>query len=193
MGFPIEKMHYTFADLLEMTDVEHCEVIHGELLALAAPMRIHQDVSRELFVQIANYLDGKKCKVYSAPFAVRLFEQHDEKPEDVDTVVEPDIVVVCDPDKLDQYGCKGAPDFIIEILSQSTQKRDMLVKLRLYQSAGVKEYWIVSPSAESIQVYLLHEGKLVIHEVYEKQDTAHVSVLDDCSIDLRKVFRAQSG
>lgn len=92
---------------------------------------------------MANFLDGKQCRVYPAPFGVRLFEQNGERPEDVDTMVEPDISVVCDRGKIDKYGCKGAPDLIIEVLSPSTRRHDRLVKLNLYQRAGVQEYWMV--------------------------------------------------
>ena len=92
-----------------------------------------------------NFLEGKKCKVCPAPFAVRLFEKDGDASEDMDTMVEPDISVVCDNSKQDKHGCKGAPDLVVEILSQSTQRHDQLVKLGLYQRAGVREYWIAGP------------------------------------------------
>lgn len=92
--------------------------------------------------QLNNYLSGKKCEVYAAPFAVRPFERDGDDPENVDTMVEPDITVVCDPSKLGDIGCKGAPDLVMEILSPSTQRHDKLTKFNLYQWAGVREYWI---------------------------------------------------
>ena len=103
-------------------------------------------------------------------------------------VVEPDISVVCDHDKLDEHGCKGAPDLVVEILSPSTQRHDRLVKLDLYQRAGVREYWIVSPNEKAVQVFLLDGGLMQPHEVYGKEDIAKVNVLEGCFIELSKLF-----
>ncbi len=156
---------------------------------MAAPSKIHQKISGELFRQLANYLEGKKCEACSAPFGVRLFEQAGDVPEDVDTVVEPDISVVCDRSRLDQYGCKGAPDLIIEILSPSSLRHDRLVKLNLYQRAGVREYWIVDPKNRSVMVFLPdRSGSFRLREDYGREDVAKVSVLDGCFIELSKVF-----
>lgn len=137
---------------------------------------------------MANFLDGKQCRVYPAPFGVRLFEQNGERPEDVDTMVEPDISVVCDRGKIDKYGCKGAPDLIIEVLSPSTRRHDRLVKLNLYQRARVQEYWMVDPDNQSVQVFTLDRGALKICEDYGPGDVARVNVLEGCFIDLEKVF-----
>ena len=155
---------------------------------MATPSRIHQEISGELFRQLANFLEGKKCKVYPAPFGVRLFEQNEDSPEDVNTVVEPDISVVCDRSKLDDHGCKGAPDMLIEILSPSSLRHDRLVKLNLYQRAGVREYWIVDPENRAVQVLTLTDGLLLPHEDYGQDDIAKVNVLDGCFIELSKVF-----
>jgi Uma2 family endonuclease len=103
-------------------------------------------------------------------------------------VVEPDLVVVCDPGKLDDYGCKGAPDLVIEILSPSTRRHDRVVKLDLYQRAGVREYWIVNPDEKTVQVMLLKDGYLLPVEDYSREDTASVNILEDCTIELSKVF-----
>ena len=189
MALPAEKDRYTFADVLAWDDGERAELIDGEVFLMApAPARIHQGISGEIFRQIANYLEGKRCLVYHAPFDVRLFEKDGDDPEDVDTVVEPDITVVCDLSKLDDRGCKGAPDMVVEILSPSTQRHDRLVKLGLYQRAGVREYWIVSPEERSVQVFLLSDGLLLPHEVYDREGIAKVNVLDGCFIELSKVF-----
>ncbi len=126
--------------------------------------------------------------MYPAPFGVRLFEQNGERPEDVDTMVEPDISVVCDRGKIDKYGCKGAPDLIIEVLSPSTRRHDRLVKLNLYQRARVQEYWMVDPDNQSVQVFTLDRGALKICEDYGPGDVARVNVLEGCFIDLEKVF-----
>ena len=188
MALPAEKARYTFADVLACEEDERIEIIGGEAVMMAPPARSHQKVSGEIFRQLANYLEGKKCEVYHAPFGVRLFEQDGDGPEDVDTVVEPDISVICDKSKLDQYGCKGAPDMVVEILSPSMRRHDRLVKLGLYQRAGVREYWIVSPEEKAVQVLLLEDGKLLPHEDYGQDDVAKVNVLDGCFIELSKVF-----
>ena len=191
MPFPAKQDRFTFSEVLTWDENERIEIIHGEAFMMAPPSRIHQEISGEIFRQLANYLEGKRCKVYSAPFGVRLFERDGDSPEDVDTVVEPDISVVCDRSKLDDHGCKGAPDMLIEILSPSTLRHDQLVKLNLYQQAGVREYWIVDPMSKSVQVFLLDsEGFLRIHEVYGRTDVAKVNVLDGCFLELSKVFPA---
>lgn len=155
MALSAEKERYTFADALTWPDDERVEIIGGEVFLMApAPSRGHQEISGALFAQLYNCLEGKRCKVYHPPFDVRLFEREGDKPEDIDTVVEPDLTVVCDMDKLDDMGCKGAPDMVVEILSPSTRRHDRLVKLGLYQRAGVREYWIVDPENKAAQVFL---------------------------------------
>lgn len=189
MALPAEKTRYTFADCLTWKDRERMEIIHGETFMMAPPSRLHQEISMELSRQLANFLEGKKCRVYPAPFGVRLFEEDGDQPEDVDTMVEPDISVVCDMSKLDDHGCKGAPDLIIEILSPSTQRHDQLVKLDLYQQAGVREYWIVDPKNKTVRVMLQNEnGSLQPREVYDRDSIAKVNVLNGCFIELSKVF-----
>ncbi len=190
MALPAEKERYTFADVLTWPDNERAEIINGEPVMMAPPpSRVHQEISFEISRQIGNYLDGKRCKVYPAPFGVRLFEQDGDSPEDVDTMVEPDISIVCDPSKLDDHGCKGAPDMVVEVLSPSTQRHDQLVKLGLYQRARVREYWIVDPMNKTTRVMLLDAGgTLQLHEVYDRKGVAKVNVLDGCFIELSKVF-----
>lgn len=189
MALPAEKVRYTFADCLTWDENESIEIINAKAFMMATPSRIHQKISGELFRQLANYLEGKKCEVYSAPFGVRLFEQDGDRPEDVDTVVEPDISVVCDRSKLDKHGCKGAPDLIVEILSPSSLRHDRLVKLNLYQRAGVREYWIVDPENRSVMVFLPDSnGSFRLREDYGWEEVAKVNVLDGCFIELNKVF-----
>ena len=189
MALPAEKARYTFADVLAWEGNERIEIINGEAVMMAPPSRMHQEISGEIFRQLANYLEGKKCRVYAAPFAVRLFERDGEAPEDVDTMVEPDLSVVCDSDKLDKHGCKGAPDMVIEILSPSTRRHDRLVKLGLYQRAGVREYWIVNPDEQTVQVFTQDDGgSLRLTEEYERGSVAKVNTLEGCFIELGKVF-----
>ena len=189
MALPAEKERYTFADVLTWPGDERAELIDGEVVMMAPPTTTHQLISGEIFRQLANYLEGKKCRAIPAPFAVRLFEKDGEAPEDIGTVVEPDISIVCDTSKLDKHGCKGAPDMVVEILSPSTQRHDRLVKLGLYQRARVREYWIVNPEDQTVQVMLMDGGGVLqLHEVYDRQGVAKVNVLDGCFIELGKVF-----
>lgn len=188
MALPLKKESYTFADCLTWPENERIELIYGEAVMMSPPSTVHQKISGELFRQLANFLEGKKCEVFSAPFGVRLFEKDGDSPENVDTMVEPDISVICDRDKLDRHGCKGAPDLIVEILSPSTQRRDRLIKLELYQRAGVREYWLVSPEEQTVQVLLFTNGLLLPRELYKKGDVAKVNVLEGCFLELEKVF-----
>lgn len=189
MAVPAEVIRYNFADYLEWDEYEYAEILYGEPVMHPAPTSIHQKISMEISRQIANYLDGKKCEVFAAPFTVRLFEKKDDRPENVNTVVQPDISVVCDLTRLDSRGYRGAPDMVIEILSPSTQRHDRVVKFNLYQRAGVREYWFVSPEEQTVQVFLRNDsGFLLPHESYSKTELARVQVLDDCVIDLSKVF-----
>ena len=181
MALPAEEMRYTFADYLAWDEDDHIELIYGYPYMMSPPLRIHQKVSGALFRQLANYLDGKKCEVYSAPFGVRLFEEEGDRPEDVNTVVEPDLVVVCDPGKLDDYGCKGAPDLVIEILSPSTRRHDRIVKLDLYQRAGVREYWIVDPAKELIMAYWFEQETM---EQYSFGEDIPAGIFQDFSIKI---------
>ena len=187
MPLPQEK-RYTLADALTWDESERIELICGEPFMMAPPVRRHQEISGELFAQLHAYLKGKTCKVYPAPFAVRLFERDGDRPEDVDTMVEPDISVVCDTGKLDDIGCKGAPDLIIEILSPTTQRHDRMTKFNLYQQAGVREYWIVDPDGKSAQVFVLDGGHYVAKDFGTAKDMVKVNVLEDCAIDLSQVF-----
>ena len=184
MPLPLETEYYTYMDFLEWDESFRAELLDGEIVMMAPPASKHQRVSGELFFQIRGYLEGKPCKVFAAPFAVRLFPQKDNSD---DTVFEPDIVVVCDPDKLDERGCNGAPDLVIEIISPSTAKYDRVVKFRKYQSAGVKEYWIVDPEIKSVESCVLENTRYVMN-VYEETEKAPVSVLKGCEVDLQKVF-----
>lgn len=187
MPLPQEK-RYTLADALTWDESDRIELIDGNPVMMAPPVRAHQEALMELSAQLHAYLKGKKCKVYPAPFAVRLFEQNGDYPEDVDTMVEPDISVVCDRDKLDDIGCKGAPDLVMEILSPGTQRHDRFTKFNLYQQAGVREYWIVDPASKSVQVFVLDGKYYAAKDFGAAGDKIRVNVLEDCTIDLSQVF-----
>lgn len=185
---PAENERYTYQDYLDWTGSDRYELIDGEAYLMAGPTHVHQRVSGEILRQLLNFLEGKKCEAISAPFDVRLFEKEDDEPENVDTVVQPDIMVVCDEAKLDDRGLKGAPEMVIEILSPSTQRYDRLTKFELYQRAGVREYWIVDPANRSVQVFFLDNAAFHLHEVYGPKDVAKVNVLDGCFVEMCKVF-----
>jgi Uma2 family endonuclease len=153
---------------------------------MAPPATNHQDIHRELFLQLGNFLKGKLYKVYSAPFAVRLFPQDDLGD---DTVVEPDIVVICDQSKIDKQGCKGAPDLVIEILSPSNIRHDRIVKFQKYLAAGVREYWVVDGDNRAVEVHILRDGGYHTM-VYDETAEAPVSVLPGCLIRLSEIFPA---
>lgn len=179
---------YTYEDLLSWDGPVRYELYDGQPMAMASPSDVHQTVSGEIFRQIANYLMGKKCRVFTAPFDVRLFEQPGDNPRTVDTVVQPDLMVVCDPKKIDEHGIRGAPDLVVEILSPSTQRYDRLLKFNRYMRAGVPEYWIVDPDTRSVSVYTLEEDAYHAATVYVAGSTVPVSVLEGCVIDLSTVF-----
>ena len=187
MPLPQEK-RYTMADAMAWDESERIELIYGQPYMLATPIRAHQEALMELSAQLHEHLKGKRCKVYPAPFAVRLFERDGDDPDDVDTLVEPDISVVCDPGKLDKIGCKGAPDLVIEILFPSTTRHDRFTKFNLYQRAGVREYWIEDPSSKSVQVFVLEDGRYAAKDFGGAEDTIAVNVLEGCSINLTPVF-----
>jgi Uma2 family endonuclease len=179
-----ENQSYTYADFLEWDESLRAEIIDGEVYMMAPPVRAHQEISGEMYGQFWAFLKGKPCKVYPAPFGVRLFPKEDLSD---DTVVEPDIVVVCDHSKLDDRGCNGAPDLVIEILSPSNPSHDRLVKFRKYLAAGVREYWIVDPEQKIVEVHILDAGRYIT-TVYGAGDEVPVSVLPGCIITLRDVF-----
>ena len=187
MPLPQEN-RYTLADALAWDEQDRIELIYGDPVMMAPPTRAHQKAVMELSAQLHAYLKGKKCEVYPAPFAVRLFERDGDRPEDVDTMVEPDVTVVGAPSKLDDTGCKGAPDLVMEILSPSTTRHDRFTKFNLYQRAGVREYWMVDPVEKSVLVFVLEDGRYAAKDFGAAGDRLRVNILEDCTIDLSQVF-----
>lgn len=175
---------YTYADYITWGDDERWEIIDGMPYAMSpSPTQKHQEVSGQLFRRIGNFLEGKPCKVFSAPFDVRL-----NADEEDDTVCQPDILVVCDSSKLDGKCCKGAPDLIIEVLSPSTARKDRLIKYARYQRAGVREYWLVDIDTKTVDVAILKNGIYVRTKIYSDEDILNVSVLGGCAVNLAEVF-----
>ncbi len=169
---------YKEEDYYSLPENIRAELIDGDLIYnQAAPSRKHRTILTKLLVSISNYIDSKagSCQVYPAPFAVKLME-------DRNTVVEPDISVICDKDKLTDRGCTGAPDWIIEIVSPGNLRHDYVLKLNLYNEAGVREYWIVDPAKESVWVYYFEESEFKA-ETYSFKDEIKVNIYDDLYID----------
>ena len=146
---------YTYADYLTWQFKERVELIRGYVVRMSpAPNVRHQRISGFIFRKIGTFLEGKTCEVFSAPFDVRLpLPPHKVKGDVINTVVQPDIVVVCDPSRLDEHGCIGPPDIVVEVLSPGNTRREMKDKLELYQSAGIPEYWVVDPDHEFVLVF----------------------------------------
>ncbi len=181
---------YSYADYLKWQFDERVELFRGKLFPMSAPNRKHQRYSARLFLSIGNYLTGKPCELYAAPFDVRLPDRL-RKPKfdgDIYTVVQPDLCVVCDPEKLDDRGCIGAPDLMVEILSPGNTKKEMANKFRLYEEAGVHEYWIVEPEDKFVLVYVLRNEEFVGLRPYTEDSPLTSAILPGLSIDLAALF-----
>ena len=183
MGLALRKeKHYTYADYLTWPDDARYELIDGEAFLMApAPLIEHQEVAGDVYHQLRNQLDGKPCRPYIAPVDVRL-PRNDEADAAIDTVVQPDVLVVCDPSKIDRRGVRGAPDWLLEVLSPSTAAHDQIAKRRTYERAGVREYWLVHPGDRTLTVYVLDNGQYGRPEIYELKDATPIGVLPGVSI-----------
>jgi Uma2 family endonuclease len=179
---------HTYADYLTWPDDERWEIIDGVPYMLAAPTWQHQSVSGQLMMQFGNYLSGKTCRAFSAPFDLRLPEG-DEADEDVETVVQPDVTIVCDKSKLKGTGYYGVPALVIEIVSPATGKMDRLLKFNRYEKAGIKEYWIVDPDSKLVSVFTLQgNNRYGRPETYTDTDSVKVGAFPDLTITLSEVF-----
>ena len=184
-----EYGRYTYADYLSW-EIDHMvELIKGKVFrqAASAPRRIHQEISGRLFFKLYLYLEKKNCKVFSAPFDVRL-PVKSKKHEDITTVVQPDICVVCDPEKLDDLGCIGAPDLIMEILSPSNNTKELQNKYEVYEESGVKEYWIIHPYEKTLLVYTLIKGKYQSSKLFTLGDLVPSQCIEGFVLDLDELF-----
>ena len=179
MSLP-QKQFYTAEDYWNLPEDVRAELIDGQIYYQAAPSRVHQAVLMEFSATIRDYIRSKKgtCKVYPTPFAVNLSSDNEK------TIVEPDISVICDPNKLTDNGCSGAPDWIIEIVSPGNSSHDFIYKLNLYAKSGVREYWIVDPRNHNILVYYLEQKDFGV-KAYTFRDTIKVNIYDDFLIDFK--------
>ncbi|WP_040205930.1 Uma2 family endonuclease [Neobacillus jeddahensis] len=181
--------NYTYADYLKSPEDVHYEVIDGQIISMSpAPTTKHQHVQRELLIEFGTYLRGKECSVYGSPIDVCLFADQTMSNEKIKDWVQPDIVVVCDRNKINHQNIVGAPDLAIEILSPSTARNDRVIKFNHYQKAGVREYWIVDPSNEFVEVFLLQNNRFISSGFYTKEDSIKVNILEDLTLSLKHIF-----
>lgn len=175
----LKEETYTIDDIYALPEGERAELIDGHMYMMAPPSRKHQRISTRLVSIIDRYIEERKgkCQVYAAPFAVYLDERSN-------TYVEPDISVICDSNKLDDSGCKGAPDWVIEIVSSASKQMDYYTKLFKYRTTGIREYWIVDPSKNLVVVYNFELGET---EQYTLQDSIKVGIYDELVIDFGSI------
>ena len=182
----MEERRFTYADYKQwdLAEGERYELIDGIAYAMSAPNDTHQAILAVLTAKFYNFLEGKPCKVRPAPYDVRLFYQEDEQD---DTVVQPDLTVICDGKKRGKEGCRGAPDLVVEILSPSNTAIEMTRKFELYRKAGVREYWIVNPEPKALIIHRFHGSVITTHS-YGSADTVPVDILPGLAINLEPVF-----
>jgi Uma2 family endonuclease len=179
---------YTYAEYLHFNIEERLEIIRGKIFKMSpAPSSIHQKVSQNINGQIWNHLRGKPCQVFCAPFDV-ILPVENRRRNDSNTVVQPDICIICKPELIEENGCFGAPDWIIEILSPHTSKKDIQLKYEVYEEAGVKEYWIVMPEEKLVEVFVLVENKYTRIQTYVREDMVPSATLPNLHVDLMQVF-----
>jgi len=183
----LQDEYYTYDDYKKWDTKDRYEIIDGVAYAMAPPAITHQRISSNLHREIANFLKGKPCEVFHAPVGVRLNADKGDN-----TVLEPDIVVVCDRSKIGSQSIAGAPDLVIEILSPSTAGYDRVDKFNQYLIAKVREYWIVDPDSKTVSVHVLKDGEYITR-AYAKTAKAPVHVLEGCVIDLADVFADETG
>jgi Uma2 family endonuclease len=181
---------YTYADYLKWRFDESVELIKGKIFRMSpAPNMKHQRVSMKLSVEFGTYFKKHKCSLFAAPFDVRLTPLTKDKSNKIHTVVQPDLCVVCDNEKLDERGCIGAPDLIIEILSPGNTKKEMKDKFEVYEENKVKEYWLIEPNDKAVFVYVLNEdGKYFGLKPFTDEDIISSTIFPDLAIDLKEIF-----
>lgn len=184
---------YTYADYLTWDIEEMVELIKGKVFkkAAAAPRRAHQWLTGSLFRDMSLFLKGKNCQAYIAPFDVRL-PVKSKKDDKIFTVVQPDICVVCDLEKLDEKGCVGAPDLVVEVLSPGNKQVELQYKYEVYEESGVKEYWLVDPESQTLLIYRLVQGKYQSSRLMTLGDIAKSAVIEGFQLDLTDYFSEMS-
>ena len=185
----IEYGSYTYADYLTWEMDRMVELIKGKVYKreIAAPALSHQRVSMHLSNKFYNFLIGKTCQVFHAPFDVRL-PVKSNKNSDIRTVVQPDLCVVCDPTKLEEAGCLGAPDLVVEILSPGNNRKELKLKYEVYEESGVKQYWVIHPIEQTFLIYTLVDGKFQPSKLFISEDVITSSCLPGFMLNLEDVF-----
>jgi len=183
-----KRERYSYADYLSWGDDRRYEIIDGEIYDMTSPSVLHQSILTQLIKQLAVFFDEKPCKVFCAPLDLNL-AKNTKNNDEIFTVVQPDIMVVCDEKKIEEQRIVGAPDLIIEIISPSTAAKDNITKKALYEKAGVKEFWLVSPTDRLIRVCRLEkDGRFGRDEVYDETAQIKIAQFEGLSIDCRRVF-----
>ncbi len=179
---------YTYADYFRWKLEERVELIRGRIFEMSpAPSRRQQQISGNIFYELKQFVQRGPCEVYSAPFDVRL-PRKSASDIDITTVLQPDVCVVCDASKLDEKGCVGAPDIVVEVLSPGNNAKELKNKYEVYEEAGVPEYWVVSPQDETVLVYTLTGGKYTASRMMVAGDSVHSTVLNGFSLDVARLF-----
>jgi Uma2 family endonuclease len=187
---PSPEYTYTYADYLKWKFEERLELFRGRIFKLSAPNTKHQVLAGKLHLRIGNFLENQPCYVFIAPFDVRLPAKNTKKDDEITTVVQPDLCIVCDKTKIDERGCCGAPDLIIEILSPGNSQKEVRIKFELYEEAGVKEYWLINPAEENLIIYLLNdEGKFSGGKMYAAGDIIFSDAIRELCIDVSDIFK----
>lgn len=181
---------YSYADYVKWRLRERIELIQGYIRKMSpAPNRRHQRIVGNLYLPFGNYFRGQPCQVFVAPFDVRLPRRDKQTNEEIYTVVQPYVCVICDRSKLDEAGCIGAPDLVIEVLSKGNTKKEMREKFDAYEEAGVREYWIVQPEYDNLLVYTLAEnGRYTGQHPYTTDDSISPTIFPELSINLEEIF-----
>lgn len=180
---------YTYADYFKWRFDERVELIKGKVFRMSpAPNRIHQEIAGNVYRRLGNFLEGKECRVYTAPFDVRLPRKGKDDKEIV-TVLQPDVCVVCDLSKLDMRGCFGAPDIVVEVLSPGNNAKELKNKYDVYEESGVKEYWLVSPQDQWVRTYTLTDGKFVESPFLLAGDVVTSDILPGFSLEIAELFK----
>jgi Uma2 family endonuclease len=182
----LEEKYFTYRDYKkwELAPSERFELIDGVAYAMSAPGDRHQAILLALLLKFGNFMEDKPCKVRPAPYDVRLFYKEDESD---DTVVQPDLSVICDEAKRGPEGCRGAPDLVVEILSPSNTAIELARKFDLYRKAGVREYWVINPDEKNLHAHRF-EGGQITARVYGEKDKAPVEIFPGLEIALEAVF-----
>jgi Uma2 family endonuclease len=179
---------YSYADYFKWKFEERVELIRGRIFKMSpAPNRIHQKLSLYISARLSLFLEGRKCEAYTAPFDVRL-PRKSKDDKDILTVLQPDICVICDPSKLDDRGCVGAPDIVVEILSPGNNAKELKNKYDIYEESGVKEYWVVSPQDQTFTKHTLENGRYVPARTMVAGDIVTTPILPGFELDLAKIF-----